>query len=156
MSQLTDIREQIKVILSGVPDIGMVHDYTRLAVDYTTVLNFFKTPDGQFKGVMFAREKMAKERGSSWARAHVFVFRAIMALNDGKQSGIQFDGMLDAIEREFEKYDDLNGTCSTCMPDFGPMAGHAGMQITIIEERMFGNVLCHYAEMRLCAEEYQS
>jgi hypothetical protein len=156
VSQLADIREQIKVILSGVADGANVYDYTRLALDYTTLLGLFKTADEKIKAVMFAREKMAKDRGSSWARAHVFKFIAILGLQDDAASGIEFDNWLDTIERGFESHDDLNGTCSTCMPDFGPMAGQAGMQITIIEERMFGGVLCHYAEMRLCAEEYQT
>jgi hypothetical protein len=153
---LGPIREQIKVILSGVADDANVYDYIRLAIDYTKLLSLFKTADGKIKTVMFAREKMGKDRGSSWARAHVFKFIAILGLQDETASGIEFDNWLDAIEREFGNHDDLNGTCSTCMPDFGPMAGQAGMQIILNEERMFGGVLCHYAEMRLCAMEYES
>ena len=157
---LDAIREQIKTILSGVEGIGMVHDYTRLAVDYQKLLQLFKDTEGRINAVMFAREKLSKQKmtigGASAERAHIFKFRAVMGLEDGKASGIIFDNLLDRIEREFEEYDDLNGACLTCMPDWGPMGGQTGMQITLIEERMFGNVLCHYAEMSLCAVEMET
>jgi hypothetical protein len=155
---LPQIREQIKVILAGVPGIGVVHDYDRLAIDYNKMLDLFKDADGRINTVMFRREKMAK-RSTITPRelAHIFLIRAIMGLKDAEATGIIFDDLLTAIEQEFDKYEDLNGTCLTTIGlDWGPMAGQAGVQIDLIEERMFGNVLCHYAELRLCALEYES
>jgi hypothetical protein len=157
---LPAMREQKKVILAGVPGIGVVHDYNRLAVDFGKMLNLFKDADGRINGCMFAREKTAKRLatigGAPQEKAHVFLIRAIMGLKDDQATGIIFDELLTAIEEKFEDYYDLNGTCLTTIPDWGPMAGQAGVQIDLIEERMFGNVLCHYAEMRLCALEYES
>lgn len=157
---LDAIRQQIKIILSGVEGVGRVHDYTRFAADYARLLELFKTPEGRIGAVMFARERMLKQKmtigGASAERAHIFRFRAVMGMEDAKATGIIFDDLLDRIEREFEKYDDLNGACLTCSPDWGPMSGQTGMQITLIEERMFGNVLCHYAEMSLCAVEMET
>ena len=157
---LPQIREQIKVILAGVPGIGVVHDYRRRAVDWSKMLDLFKDSTGKINACMFAREKMAKKSatigGAPLERAHIFMFHTIMGLKDGEGTGIIFDDLLTAIEEEFEEHLDLNGTCLTTIPDWGPMAGMAGMQIDLAEERMFGNVLCHYAELRLCALEYET
>jgi hypothetical protein len=157
---LPAIREQIKTILSGVPGIGVVFDYNRLAVDYGKMLALFKDTDGRINTVMFAREKMAKRittiGGAPQEKAHIFLIRAIMGLRDDQATGILFDDQLTAIEENFEEHIDLNGSCLTTIPDWGPMSGLAGVQIDLSEERMFGNVLCHYAELRLCALEYES
>lgn len=155
---LSAIREQIKTILSGVPGIGVVHGYNRLAVDYGKMLELFKDADGKINACMFAREKMAKRvktiGGATQERAHIFLFRAIMGFQDDRATGILFDDLLTAIEEEFEGHKNLNGSCLTTIPDWGPMAGLSGVQIELSEERMLGNVLCHYSEMRLCAIEY--
>jgi hypothetical protein len=152
MPVLDDIREQIKVILQGVPGIGVVHDHERLAVDINKMLKLFQTADGTINTVMFRREKMAKKSlslGAPKQRAHVFIFRAIRGLQDEQATELIFDTLLTAIEETFDAHDDLNGTCESCDMDFGPMAGLSGMQIDLSENRMFGGVLCHYAELRL-------
>ena len=157
---LSNIREQIKVILAGVPGIGVVHDYDRLAVDYTKMLDLFKDPDGRINTVMFRREKLEQRSatigGAPHEKAHIFKLKAVMGLRDAEGSGIVFDDLLQAIVDEFEDYPDLNGACLTTTPDWGSMAGQAGIQIELSEDRMFGNVLCHYAELRLCALEYET
>ncbi len=157
MSAVADIREQIKTILRGVSGIGVVHDYNRLAVDWNKVLSRFQDAEGKINTCMFAREKMIKRLVTGGEgpkeRGHVFVCRCIMGLNDAQETGILFDELLTAIEERFESYDTLNGACMTCTPGWGPMAGQTGMNVDSIEERMFGNVLCHYAELRICAVE---
>lgn len=158
---LDAIREQIKTILTEAGGVARVHDYVRLATDWGKLLELFKTPEGNIKAVMFRRAKLDKRKttigGAAAERAHEFKFIAVMGLKDDAVSGIIFDDWLDEIERAFDEHDDLNGTCLTTQSlDWGPMAGQVGMQIGLIEERMFGNVLCHYAEMRLCALEYES
>jgi len=158
MAVLDNIREQIKVILQGVPGIGEVHDRTRLATDWNTFINRFKDSDGRINGIMFARERMLKRSvtvgiGGPKERAHIFLFRAIMGLKDADDTGIVFDDHLADIEEAFEDNYTLNGTCMTTSASWGPMEGRPEMQIDLIEERMIGNVLCHYAELRLCAIE---
>jgi len=153
---LAAMREQIAVILAGVSGIGAVHSYTRLAVDWQKMVDLFKDADGRINAVMFARQQMAKRSATlgTLERAHVFVVRAVMGLRDAEATGVVFDELMTAIEEAFDDHLDLNGTCLTTRPDWGPMADQAGMQIALIEERMFGSVLCHYAELRLCALEY--
>jgi len=149
---LNKIREQIKVILRGVTGIGVVHDRIRLATDMTKMLNLFKDAEGRINTIMFRREKMVKKSislGAPKMRAHVFLFIVIMGFKDEHGTELIFDDLLTDIEETFDGYDDLNGTCMACDQDFGPMADLSGMQIDLIEPRMFGGALCHYAEMRL-------
>jgi hypothetical protein len=149
---LNKIREQIKVILQGVTGIGVVHDRIRMAIDTAKMLNLFKDSDGRINTIMFRREKMIKRSlslGAPKVRAHVFLFIVIRGFNDAQASELEFDDLLTDIEERFDSYDDLNGACMSCDMDTGPMADLSGMQIDVIEPRMFGSVLCHYAEMRL-------
>ena len=150
---LPQIREQIKAILSGVPGIGVVHDYERLAIDWSKFLERYKDRDERINGCAFAREKW-QERQETLGEteiAHVFVFRRIMGMKDDQATGITFDDHLEDMRRAFRNNQTLNGTCLTIDPDWGPMAGAIGLQGDVIEPRMFGNVLCHVAECRLCA-----
>jgi uncharacterized protein YuzE len=154
MAVLDNIREQIKVILAGVPGIGVVHDYERLAVEMQKIVNLLKDADGRINACMFTREKMAKRAPTHQGpkeRCHIFLIRKIMAINDADATGIIFDDHLDAIEAEFDKHITLNQTCYSIYADWGPMAGVAGVQIEISEPRMIAGILCHYAELRLCA-----
>ena len=57
--------------------------------------------------------------------------------------------LLAAIEEAFDSKQTLNGTCLKISPEWGPLAGISGMQIEISEDRMFSNILCHYAELNL-------
>lgn len=154
---LPAIREQIKVILAGVPGIGIIHDYHRLAMDYGKILELFRDSEGKINACMFAREKMVKRLVTGGEgpqeRGHIFLFLCVMGLSDAQATGLTFDALLTAIEEEFEHRDNLNGAALTCTPGWGPQAGQPGMQIDLIEERVFGNVLCHYAELRLCVVE---
>jgi len=151
---LADIREQVRVILAGVPGIGVVHDYDRLSKEWDKLLEFYKDPDGRINGCAFAREKWQERQQTIGETeiAHVFVFRRIMGLQDAKATGIIFDDNLEAMRAPFRDPDNktLNGTCRTIDPDWGPMEGAVGLQGDVIEPRMFGGVLCHFAELRLC------
>jgi hypothetical protein len=151
------IREQIKTIISGVSGIGVEYDYFKWAVQTDKMLEHFKDANGRINTAMFRQVKMAKRTttigGGSRERARIFQIRVIMAHSDAKGTGILFENLLSAIEEKFDSYKTLNGTCLTIIPAWGPMAGQAGVQIDLVEERMFGGVLCHYAELHLCAIE---
>lgn len=152
---LAAIREQIKAILQGVPDIGIVHDYERWIPDWTKLLSLYMDGDKRINGCAFAREKRVKQQITMGEaeKAHIIVFRRVMGLQDSQATGIIFDDHLEDLADAFDGYKTLNGVCRTIDPDWGPMAGAVGLQIDAIEIREFGKVLCHYAECRLCAIE---
>lgn len=158
MAILDDIREQIKVILQGVSGIGVVHDYHRWATDERKLINLFQNVDGRINAVTFRREKMAKRKiiigTGPLERVHVWQIRCVMGLKDDQATGLVFDALLAGIEEAFDGNNNLNGTCLTINPEWGPMSGIAGVQIDSIEEIMLAKtVLCHYAELHLCTVE---
>jgi hypothetical protein len=152
---LSDIREQIKVILAGVSGIGVVHDYERFNKNWDQFLKLFLDSDQRINGCMFTREKCPKNMIAlgEYEKAHIFVFRFFMGLKDDEGTGVIFDDHIEDVEAAFRNKETLNDTCQTINPQWGPMNGAEGIQLDVSENRMFGNVLCHYAEMRLCAIE---
>lgn len=153
------IQEQIRTILSGVAGIGVIHSYNRWAINLTDIIDKFKDAEGKINTCMFVREKMAKRAVSAGVntpheRAHVFKFRCIAGLQDAQATGETFGGLLSRIEEAFDRNYTLNGACMTTSPGWGPMDGLSGMQLDLVDERMFGKaILCHYAELSLCAIE---
>ena len=92
MAVLDDIREQIKVILQGVPGIGVVHDYYRWATDERKLLSLLQDADGRINAVMFRREKMVKRKitigTGPLERAHVWLICCIEGLKDDQATGL--------------------------------------------------------------------
>lgn len=148
---LADIREQIKTILSTVPGIGIVHDYERLAVSWDDVLKFYKDADGRINGWTITRPKTDERwlTNMDYERIHKIVIRGVYGWQDAAASEIVFQTLVEAISDTFRGNDTLNGVCETICPQFGEMDGKSGIQVAIVEPRMFASVLCHYCELHL-------
>jgi hypothetical protein len=142
------IRTQIFSILSGVSDIGKVYDYERWAADWVQFINLFKTTiDGedQIRGWEIGR-KSAPEKIFTMGlnlRDHAFVIRGYMRVNDASASEKTFNALIEAIADAFRDNFTLNGAAES----------HDWIQVDTIEFRLFGGVLCHYAELSLIVHE---
>ena len=145
------IRSRIKTNLEAVTGCGEVHDYDRWASHWNDFLSLFKDDNGLINGWTISLIKMqnAMESFTQMGRAHVFRLQKVYGLNDGDATGKTFEGHLEAVVNAFKADDTLNGACLTCTPPWGPMEGLTGLQIDKIEHRLFGTVLCHYADCRL-------
>lgn len=147
MSEAT-IREQIYTILSGLTDIGKVYDYERWAVDWATFINLFKTRVGttdQIRGWEINR-KAVKGKTSAFETeesTHSYVIRGYLGLNDANETEKTFNGLVEAVRDAFRDHPTLNAAAEY----------HGGIQAEVIEPRMFGGVLCHYAELVLEVSE---
>ena len=151
-----NIREQIAAVLGSVDGAGVVHQYTRWAADRKKFLSLFQDPDGKINGWMITRERVPQRKVTQGEkeRAHIFILRKIYGLTDDEASELSFQQHLEAVQNAFNLHETLNGSCESIVPDWGPLAGSAGLQIEGAGEvRMFGGVLCHYAECRLQASE---
>jgi len=151
---LEAVREQIRVILAGVAGIGVVHDYERLSTDWNTFLNHFKDAEGRINGCTITRTATPERwlTNIEYERVHEIAIRCYFGLQDGAASEIAFQALIERICDAFRGNDTLNGTCETTCPEFGGMAGRSGLQVGLVEPRMFGGVLCHYGELRLGAQ----
>ena len=90
---LEAIRQQIRVIASGVPGVGRIHDYERFSAEYSKFLELFKV-DGRINGFMFFRIQRIER--FLWLQENrrspmCSVFAACADLEDAEATGIAFD-----------------------------------------------------------------
>lgn len=149
------ITAALAAIIEEVPGIGMVHARDRYSPDWTKFLENFKSAEGKINGCLITRKTTVKQRRTigEVERGHILVIRMIYGLQDAANSAEAFQLLVDAVEAAVDADETLAGTCETTNPDWGPMAEAVGLQIDTIDIRIFGSVLCHYAECRLCACE---
>ena len=144
---LADIRTEYKNILSGVPNIGVVHDYERWSADWGTFLAQFKDPStGKLLGWTITREKSPESfgAGSSYERSHVMVIRGYMGLQDVDGSEKTFQDLIETVCDTFRPKTTLNGKVQQV---------EAPLQLDVVDARMLGAALCHYCELRQTVTE---
>jgi hypothetical protein len=144
---LSDINTQINSILSGVTGIGTkIYNYDVYADDWSTFLSKFKnTGDSKVNGWCFYRQKTDEETHSSRTniRRHTYIFRGFYSLGTYGSTMTSFQDLLELIATAFRNKPSLNGVALIT----------SAMQINVVENRQFGEVLCHYAELMLGVEE---
>ena len=148
---MSAIRDQIKAILSAVAHIGVVHDYERWASDWAAYLELFSviTVTGTYiNGWEITRKKTPSVTASVThdKRTHTFLIRGIYGLKDSDASEITFQDLIEDICSAFRSNYQLNSTADNTEP----------IQVDLVENRVFGNVLCHYCELTLIADEYEN
>lgn len=143
---LTDIRNELKLLLEAVAGMGPVHSFERWNNDWTKFLAHFQDETtGRINGCMFSRKATPAERDNypTIARRHKFIIRIFCSLQDATESELAFQDLLEAIQNKL----DTSGTLNETVLDSGPA------QIDIAEARMYGTVLCHYGEISFEAME---
>jgi hypothetical protein len=155
---LAAILTQVKTILEGVSGIGNVHKYQRWSKDWAGFLTLYQDDNDKINGWCVTRSQIARRQVTTGEIevAHILTVRGYYGLKDADASEAVFQGLVDGAIAAFDTYETLNGTCETTHPEWGPMAGMVGLQADIIDLRQFGNVLCHFFEGRLCAEEVKA
>lgn len=148
------ISGRIKTVIETVSAVGPVHAYTRWAANWDNFLSLFGK-EGKINGWMISRQSVTRHRTAygEVQKAHIYVITGIYGLSDADNSESTFQGILDSVQSAFEADPSLGGTCETINPEVGPMSGQYGLQVELIENRLFGSVLCHTAECKLCAIE---
>jgi len=142
---LSDIRTQIKSVLESVDGIGTVHEYERWSNTWENFLEHFKDSNDRINGWTITRRATPAERRTMpiVTRRHEFVIRGIYGLNDADESELTFQDLVEAIQDAFEDQYNLGGYVENSGP----------LQVNVVEPRMFGKVLCHYAELTYEAVE---
>lgn len=132
--------------LGSVPNIGIVHDRERFAKDWTTFLSLFKTEAGIINGWMVTR----RAAPSKWneltplLRNHQFLVKGFRGFSDADASELDLEADIEAIQNGFDTDPMLSGAV---------FYGSGPLEVRLVEPRMFGNVLCHYAELHFNAIE---
>ncbi|MEA5113019.1 MAG: hypothetical protein VB050_03245 [Geobacteraceae bacterium] len=139
-------RQKVFEIISAVPNVGVVHDYERWAADWNKFIELFRdSVSGTIRGWEICRANMLSEKISNIEenRAHGFVVKGYLAVNDALATEKIFNGLIDAICNAFKGNHTLGRICT----DAGPVSAE------VIDTRMFGAVLCHYAELKFPVSE---
>lgn len=149
MNNYLAIVADIKATLSAIPGVGMVHDYERWSADWDKFLGFFKDSTGKILGWEITRRSASEHQAGAYFRHHQFVLKGYMGLADAKGTGKTFQSLCEEVCAAFRN------PASGASWDYrnGDSPDNSAAQIESINDRMFGNVLCHCAEITLSVTE---
>lgn len=145
------IRTEIKTIMDGIDDVGIVHDFERFSPSWEKFLLLFKPPGKKYIRGWEITRKRSTEKGNSeddtathqYRRFHQMVIKGYYGLQDETATEKIFQDLVETICDTFRANHTLNDTAEDC----------GTPQAERVETRMFGNVLCHYGEIHLKVEE---
>lgn len=169
-SRYREIGDAILAQISSVPEAGRVHAYQRWSPDLGKYLDHFgwKTVDGltQIRGWVLTRERAGEEVSSLASnasggftpsglsrRTHTFLLFGIMSAEDAAGSEMAFQDLIEEICDRFRDDKALRLLEESGAPRVRSLERLQPPQVDLIELRTFGNVLCHYAEIRIRAME---
>lgn len=141
------ILAKIKSEIEEITDIGIVNDYLRHSKDWTTFLNLFR-PTGKtyIRGWEISRsatDEIYDDVNVTSRRTYTFLIRGYAQLDDSASSEKTFQGLLESICDKFRGNPTLDATATLTGP----------VQITSVDIKTFGSVLCHYAELSIIIME---
>lgn len=145
------IRLAIKDVLLGVNSIGRVHNYVRYAVTDRGFIDLFQSSvaigSAHIRGWQIRRQSVAEEAlslgGGTVQRIHTYRIYGYLQINDSSESEIYFNGLIESVVAAFRDDRTLGGAAQY----------HEYLQVDVIEEREFGDIVCHYVEMTLDVTE---
>jgi hypothetical protein len=149
MNNYLAIVADIKTKLTGIPGVGMVHDYERWTADWAKFLAFFTDSTGKILGWEITRAAASEHQAGAFFRHHQFKLNGYMGLNDAKATSKAFQALCDEVCAAFRSVD----TSTPWGYSNGDSPANSAAQIESINDRMFGNVLCHCAEISLSVTE---
>ncbi len=147
------ILADIKTNLEAITDIGIVHDYYRYVANPTKFVTLFSyTPTGgskHIRGWEITRIRAPEHKRGAYFRHHIFKLTGYLGLKDTDATDKIFQALIDAVCEKFRTASDG----ATWYYLDGDNSDNSPCQVEIIEPRMFGETLCHYAEIILLVTE---
>lgn len=152
MSGVAAIRTAIATTLSGIANIGVVHEYERYAKNMKD-LEALYAPAGALRGWFIRREttgENSRHQGRSVEQI-AWMIRGFMSLDDSTSSELTFDGLIEDIRDAFRSDETLGGVIDqTTLPS----NYESGIQLVDNGPAMFANVLVHACRLRLNTVRY--
>lgn len=151
MSNEAAIRETIKETVEAITNVGVVHDYERWSSEWSAFLDLFRTTVGNSK-VIRGWTITCESFPQSWEnhdknirREYTYKLRGYFGLDDSAASEKEAMVIVEDVVEAFD--DDLNQT--------GQWTNVNAADLTVFEPRVFGDVLCHYAEVTVGVREFK-
>lgn len=138
------ISSALVALVDGAAGIENVHAYQRHVSDWSAMLSLFKItiagPPATYRvhGWTVSRAAVSEEwlTNVEVIRVHEFKLRGVYGVQDSANTEDSFNDLVEAL-------------CTTLRADFTCSASaewHEPVQFPIIDYRVFGGILCHYAE----------
>lgn len=153
MDNYEAIIADIKAKLTEIEGGGVVHDYERWIVDAKKFLDEFKDPtSGRVLGCEITRKSVSEHQRGAFFGHNLMVVQYYMGLSDAAATDKLFQVLINRIRAKFRQaeptdvgapWDYRNGDDPNAAP----------VQVPVIDLRMFGNVLCHHAEIHISVTE---
>jgi hypothetical protein len=130
--------------------VGVVHGRSRLSTNWRQYIERFKdATSGRIQGAEITRTGFSEHRATAFFRHHQFVIRVFLGFQDEAATEEIFQPLIDEICEKFR----LAAPGASWVYGDGDNPENSPAQAPVIDERMFGDVLCHYAEIRLSVTE---
>lgn len=151
-------RAAIVAVLEAVSNIGQVHDYQRWATTWDAYLDLMKSSIGgnnEIRGwtvTSRSEDRTGFVAGGTRAKHnssdHLFIIRGYVGLDDSRETEKTARALTETVMNALD--DDTTIVTSGTAYNMGLA------QLEVFEPRVFGDVLCHYSEIRLVVQESQS
>lgn len=144
------IRAGIKTKVEAVSNVGQVYDYERWATEWSAFLDLFKTTIGGSDVIRgwtitcqsFPQEQVTFGDPGGIDRTYTYKLRGYFGLDDSaaseKAAMVVAEDVVEAFDAEFDATQEVINEPA---------------DLTVFEARLFGDVLCHYAEVTLMVTE---
>lgn len=129
----TTIRALVYGLVNGVSNVGQVHDYERWANDWSKFLDRFKTSisgDDIIRGWTVSCAGWTQDHE---ARRYTYKIRGYFGLDDSAASEKTALGIVEDVCEALNTSTDFDDNETA--------------ELTVFEARLFGSILCHYAEI---------
>lgn len=155
MSQLHDHRMAIVALLSGIPNIGIVHNrerYARNEHEFRAMYLFDPLGgDPQIRGWWIRRMETVESSADTGLpiNAHIWQIRGFMAFSDANESELVLDELVEQFRAAVRADLTLGGVCH-----IGPVDETEGVQVLSAGPVTFAGVLCHSVTLGLKTWSY--
>ncbi len=152
MAEYIDIATDIKTKLTAIGTLGVIHTYQRQAVDMAKFINLFARDIGggrkEIRGCEITRQSLAEHQRGALFGHHLMMVRVYLGLCDADATGETFQTLLDTVRETFRLAEPADQAADWGYRN-GDNIAQTPLQIPVIDDRMFGSVLCHYAEIHI-------
>jgi len=153
-SKYIDIIADIKTKMEEITGIGIVHDYERYSKDENKFITLFKTTVDsvdQIRGWEITRTAAPEHKRGAWFRHHRFRINGYMGIQDANTTEKTFQVLIENLSEKFRTAEPPAGATWYYMDGDNP--DNSCVQVDVIDARMFGQYLCHHAEISLAVTE---
>lgn len=145
------ILDDIAAKLATVAGIGIIHKYERQVADQAKFILLFKDSTGKICGGEITRRSFTEHQRGPYYRHNQMVLKWYMGLQDAAETSILFQELCEEISAVFRGAEPE--TTSPWYYGNGDDPTAAPAQGESINDRMFGSVLCHCAEIAVSVTE---